>query len=451
MVGKNFSVIFDEKINEFNKVIKVDSDKSISQRSFIIGSISEGISEVHNVLESQDIYSTINCLKKLNCKIEKIGKGKYKIYGKGLGSYYCKKNTILDFGNSGTAARILGFGVCSTNPNLQIKITGDKSLKRRSMYNIIKAVENFGVTFLPKNKFYLPLKLISSEIPTGFSFTNDFSSQIKSAVILAALNSFGKTHVLENIKSRDHTEKMLENNSDAIKIKKGKKNHIEINGKESLKPFNKFVPNDPSTASFYAALCLLNKNSKILLKDVQVNPTRIGFFNLIKKHNGKVLYKNKKTKGNETIADIHVESSSLRSFKVDKKKFVSCQDEFPLMFAMSCLLPGTSVFKGIKDLKNKESDRIKEMGKILKQIGIKFNSSSNMMRIYGNPNLDKKNKKINVSGILDHRVLMSAAVLSLLTGIKSKLKNFEQVGTSCPNFLSTIKKLGGKFAKKKQN
>lgn len=448
MVSKHFSVIFNDKINKFNKKIVVDSDKSISQRSFIIGSICEGISKVKNVLESQDIHSTIECLRKLNCKIQKVSRGNYKIYGKGLGSYHCKKNTILDFGNSGTAARLLGFGVCSTNPNLRIKLTGDKSLKKRNMKKVIKAVENLGASFIPKNKFKFPITLISSEIPVGFKFYNGISSQIKSAVILGAVNSFGKTTIVERIKSRDHTEKILLHNHKSVKVKKGKKNVIIINGKKSLKPFNLFVPSDPSSASFYAALCLLNKNSKIILKNVQINPTRIGFFNIMKKHNGNINFKNKKIIGNETVADIHVKSSNLQSLRVTKKFFVSCQDEYPLMFAISCLLPGISIFKGIGDLANKESNRIKEMEKILKSIGIKVISSKNEMKIYGSPKLDRKNKKIKISGVYDHRILMSAAILSLLTGIRSKLQNFEQVGTSCPNFLSSISKLGGKFEKK---
>ena len=445
MVDKHFSVIFNEKIKQFSKSINIDSDKSISQRSFIIGSICEGVSKVENILESQDVYSTINCLRKLNCKIQKIKKGKYKIFGKGLGNYYCKKNTVLDFGNSGTAVRLLGFGVCSTNPDLQIKITGDKSLKKRSMFKIIKVMENFGATFLPKNKFNLPLTLISSEAPIGFKFHNGISSQIKSAVILGAINSFGKTQIIEKIKSRDHTEKILKHNSKTIRIRKGKNNLIEINGKESLKPFKLSVPGDPSSASFYAALCLLNKNSNIILKKVHINPTRIGFFNLIKKHNGKIFFKNKRMIGNELTADVHVMSSRLKPLKISEKFFVSCQDEYPLMFAMASLLPGKSIFLGVRDLSNKESSRVEEMGKILKQIGIKFIASKDEMRIYGNPYLKIKNKKINVAGVFDHRILMSAAILSLLTGINSKLRNFEQVGTSCPNFLSTIFKLGGRF------
>ena len=205
------------------------------------------------------------------------------------------------------------------------------------------------------------------------------------------------------------------------------------------------MPGDPSSASFYAALCLLNENSKIVLKKVLINPTRIGFFKIIKKHKGKIFFKNKRIIGNEVVADVHVKSSNIRPLKVGKKFFVSCQDEFPLMFAMSCLLPGISIFKGIEDLANKESNRIKEIGKILKQIGIKYAASKDEMRIHGNPHLKKGNKQIIVSGIFDHRILMSAAILSLLTGINSKLKNFEQVGTSCPNFLSTIFKLGGRF------
>tara|TARA_Y100000590_G_scaffold138987_2_gene159212 strand:- start:2502 stop:3854 length:1353 start_codon:yes stop_codon:yes gene_type:complete len=445
MPNTSYSVILRNKIGSFNKKIKVDSDKSISQRSFIIGAISEGISKAKNVLESEDIFSLISCLRKLNCKIKKIKKGEYEIYGKGLGSLYCKKNTVLDFGNSGTACRILGFGVLSTNPNIQVKLTGDKSLSKRSMLKVIRAMEQFGVQFFPENKFHLPLTLISSEMPIGFKFNCGISSQIKSAVMLAATNSYGKTLIIEKIKSRDHTERMLRHNTNAIKIKTGKKNLIEIRGKESLNPINISIPGDPSSASFYAALCLLNKNSKIILKQVHINPTRIGFFNIIRNHKGKINFKNKRMQGSEIVADVHVESSKMKPLKVSEKSFTSCQDEVPIMTILACFLPGTSIFRGIEDLANKESNRIKEMQKICGQIGIKTRASKNEVRVYGNPNLNFKNKKISVSGILDHRILMSASILSLLTGIKANLKNFEQVKSSCPNFLSTIRNLGGKF------
>ena len=149
--------------------------------------------------------------------------------------------------------------------------------------------------------------------------------------------------------------------------------------------------------------------------------------------------------GSEIVADVHVESSKMKPLKVSEKSFTSCQDEVPIMTILACFLPGTSIFRGIEDLANKESNRIKEMQKICGQIGIKTRASKNEVRVYGNPNLNFKNKKISVSGILDHRILMSASILSLLTGIKANLKNFEQVKSSCPNFLSTIRNLGGKF------
>jgi len=184
-------VIFQKKIKSFNKSIFPDTDKSISIRSFIIGSISEGITKTNNVLESTDVLQTIKVLKKLGVKIKKIKKGKYEIYGKGLGSFYCKKNTVLNFSNSGTAARLIQ-GCLSTNPGIKVKLIGDKSLNARSMRELCTILQEFGAEYLPKNKFNFPLTLISSELPVGIKYSAGISSQIKSAVILAALNSLEK-------------------------------------------------------------------------------------------------------------------------------------------------------------------------------------------------------------------------------------------------------------------
>tara|TARA_A100001011_G_scaffold399944_2_gene511251 strand:+ start:490 stop:1830 length:1341 start_codon:yes stop_codon:yes gene_type:complete len=442
-------VIFQKKISSFNKSIFPDTDKSISIRSFIIGSISEGITKTYNVLESTDVLQTIKVLKKLGVKIKKIKKGNYEIYGKGLGSFYCKKNTVLNFSNSGTAARLIQ-GCLSVNPDIKVRLVGDKSLSARSMKELILILQNFGVEYFPKNKFNFPLTLVSSEMPVGINYNAGISSQIKSAVIFAALNSYGKTNIIENIRSRDHTEKMLKHNTNAIKIKKGKKNLIEIKGKESLNPINISVPGDPSSASFYAALCIFSKNSKIILKRVHINPSRIGFFNIIKRSGGKIVFKNKKLQNNELVADIHVKSSKLKPFKISKKFYVTCVDEFPIIFCLASLIPGISTIEvNSENLMNKESNRILEIKKILQQIGIKCIVKKDKVKIFGKSNLNNNLKKISVSGVLDHRILMSSSILSLLTGIKSSLKNFEQVKSSCPNFLSTIKNLGGKFEIKK--
>ena len=195
MQSKSFSLKINHKIKPFTKTIKVDSDKSLSIRSFLIGSIAQDISVAKNVLESEDVFSTINCLKKLGVKIRKKSKS-YFIHGKGLGSLFAKKNLNLNFGNSGTLARLL-IGILSTTPDIEIKIQGDHSLNKRSMKKLIKLMSEFGAEFLPKNKFNFPLKLISTEMPVCINYKAGVSAQLKSAVMLAGLNSFGTTEIIE--------------------------------------------------------------------------------------------------------------------------------------------------------------------------------------------------------------------------------------------------------------
>ena len=205
MNKKTYSLKIFSKINQFNKIIKPDSDKSISIRSFLFAAISHDISKITNVLESEDVISTIKCLKKLGVKIKKINNQSYIVYGKGLGSLYAKKNTVLDFGNSGTLARLLGFGILPTTPNIEVILKGDSSLSKRSMQKAIHIAEEFGAEIKPNKKINFPLKLISSELPIGIKYNAGVSAQIKSAVILAGLNSYGFTTIIEKNKSRDHT------------------------------------------------------------------------------------------------------------------------------------------------------------------------------------------------------------------------------------------------------
>ena len=199
---KSFDLSLNSKILPF--ALFADPDKSISIRSFWIGSISQNISKAKNILESEDVLSAINCLKKLGVKIEKIKKKNYKIYGKGLGSLYLKKKEDeLNFGNSGTLARLL-IGILSTTPGIQANLVGDHSLNKRSMKSLIYLMREFGAYFLPKDKFNFPLKLISAELPIGINYTAGVSAQLKSAVILAGLNSYGDTSIREVQKQRPY-------------------------------------------------------------------------------------------------------------------------------------------------------------------------------------------------------------------------------------------------------
>ncbi len=444
MPVKSFNLLVKNKISSFKKVIKVDGDKSISIRSFLIGAISHNISSAKNVLESEDVFSTINCLKKLGVKIKKVKQKSYLIYGKGLGSLNIKKNSILNFGNSGTLARLL-IGIISTTPKINVKLKGDHSLNKRNMKKLIDLMSSFGAYFLPKKKFNFPLKIVSSEMPIGINYTAGVSAQLKSAVILAGLNSYGTTKIFETERSRDHTENILIKNKKTIKVINKKKKEILVYGKKDLDPIHINVPGDPSSAAFFSALTLLNKNSSLEIKDVGLNSTRIGFYKLLKKNGANIKFKNLKKENNEIRGNIIIKSSKLKPIKASKKYYVNSTDEYPILFVIAALTKGISIFKGIEDLANKESNRISEMQKILKQIGIKSLFSKNILKVFGKEIKDLEEKSIQVSNLGDHRICMSSFVLAILTGAKIKINNFETVYTSSPSFLKIMKKLGAKF------
>ena len=444
MSVKSFNLYINKKIPSFNKTIEVDSDKSISIRSFLIAAISQNKSVVSNVLESEDVFSTINCLKKLGVKIEKKGSQKYLIYGKGLGSFTIKKNSELNFGNSGTLARLL-IGILSTTPNIQTQIRGDHSLNKRSMKQLVELMSKFGASFYPREKFYFPLKMVSTEMPIGIKYFAGVSAQLKSAVILAGLNSYGDTVVEEKARSRNHTENMLAKNSQVIRITNNKKKIIEISGKKSLNPINIKVPGDPSSAAFFTALTILNSDSVIKIKNVGLNPTRIGFYKILRKFGARIKIKKRQTNNNEPVGEIIVKSSMIKPIKSSKEYYVNSTDEYPILFVIAALTKGVSIFKGISDLANKESNRIKEMQKILRQVGIKSLSTRKQLKIFGKERFDASGKKILLGNLGDHRICMSAFIFSIITGASAKIINFETVYTSSPSFLKIMKLLGAKF------
>ena len=444
MPDKSFTISFAKKIKSFAKTIRPDPDKSISIRSFILACISEDISQAKNVLESEDVKSTIKCLRNLNYKILKVAKGEYKIFGKGIGSAFSKKNLELNFQNSGTAARLIT-GLLSTNSGIQVKLNGDSSLKKRNMGKLISLLSKFGANFYPKEKKTFPLTLVASEMPIGINFISETSAQLKSACILAALNSFGVTNIYEKIESRNHTENMIKNNKKVFKIIKG--NRLKIFGKKSLKNFKIQIPNDPSSAAFFTALTLLNDKSKLTIKSVGLNPRRIGFYKVLKKSGARIYFKNKKMINGETIGDLLVKSSRLKPIKTSTKDFSTMVDEFPILFVIAALTAGNSVFKGLEDLKNKESDRVNEMKKIIRVLNIPFIFKKGVVTIKGLKKKDYVNRIIKVPNLKDHRICMSASILALISGAQTKIKNFETVNTSSPSFLKIIKQLGGKFEK----
>ena len=444
---QKFSVLIKEKISKFNKTINVEGDKSLSLRSILIASQCVGISRIKNLLESEDVLNCIQALRKLGVKIKK-DKNLYTVYGNGLGSFRKKKITKIFVGNSGTTCRLL-FGLLSTHSG-KFYLHGDSSMNKRDMSRIIKPLEKIGCFFYPSNKTTLPLTIEGTDIPLAQKHVEKIgSAQVKSSILLASLATAGITTIEEKKISRDHTENLLKTVGANIKIKKLKKsNLISLKGQKNLYGFNYLIPTDPSSAAFFIALTLLTPGSKLLIKNVNCNPTRIGFISILKKMNAKIIIKNLNRKSGELIGDILVKSSNLKPINCSKKFVPSSIDEFPLLFVIASLLKGISKFSGIRELRHKESDRIKNMEIGLNKIGIKTKSTENSLMIFGNPNLKIK-KTLKIFPKNDHRIAMSYVSLGLLIGGPIKIYNCNTINTSFPGFLKLVqKKFGGKFERK---
>ena len=445
---KKFSLLINSKISKFKKKIAVESDKSISHRSLLIASQCIGKSSINNLLESEDVKNTIICLKKLGVKILKK-KNDYLVYGNGLGSFSPPKNNFIYTGNSGTLARML-IALIGTHSNLKVKVVGDNSLNKRDMKRVIDPLSKIGYNFYPKNKTTLPLIVEGTSMPLAQKhFETIGSAQVKSAILLAALNTPGITQIKVEKISRNHTENLLASINADIKIKKLSNGQlIDIRGQKNLFGFNIKVPGDPSSAAPFIVLALLKKNSELLIKNVNCNPTRIGFINILKKMNAKIKIKNLKKKSGESVGDIYIKSSILKPIKCPKKLVPSAIDEFPLLFIVASLINGKSKFEGIAELRNKESDRIKSIEIGLNKIGIKTKSTVDTLTIFGNSNINIK-KTLKIFPREDHRIAMAFFCLGQLLDGKILINNFETVNTSFSKFLSIMKKIGATFEIKK--
>ena len=442
-MNKKFSVYLNNKINKFNKTIYVEGDKSISHRSLMIASQCMGISSIKGILESEDINNTVNCLKALGVKILKKNKS-YLVYGNGLGSFRKPSKKNLYCGNAGTLVRLLS-GLLTTS-NFKTKLTGDKSLKKRPMKRIIDPLSKIGASFFPKNKNTLPLSIEGTNMPLAQKFEEKIgSAQIKSSILLASLNTPGIT-TIEAAPSRDHTENLLKYINANIKIKKLKKNNlITLKGMKNLFSFDLEVFGDQSSCGPFIILALLTPKSKLIIKNVNCNPTRLGFIKILKKMNAKIKISNLKKKYGEFVGDLVCKSSpNLKPINCPKKLVPFAIDEFPLLFILSSLIKGKSKWNGIEELRTKESDRIKIMEVGLNKVGIKTESTKDSLTITGNPNIQIK-KTLNIFPHNDHRIAMAFFCLKQLISGKVLIHDFECVKTSFPKFLITMKKIGARY------
>ena len=428
----------DKKLPKFIGTINIPGDKSISHRALIIGSQATGIVKVSNLLESADVFSTMNALRKFGVHITKRGKD-YHVYGLVVGGLR-EYNGTINCGNSGTTARLM-MGLLSTYP-ITINFIGDKSLSKRPMARVINLLREFGANALPENKNTMPFKFLGSYIGLqNDQKLNVPSAQLKSAWCLAALNTKGISTLEERFETRDHTEIMLKYLNANIKVKKSKnKKIISIFGKTPIDAKDISVPGDISSAAFMIILALISKNSTVTIKNVLLNPTRTGILDVLKKMKAKITIKNKKTICGEIVGDIEAKSSNLKATVVSEKMAPRLIDEYPILFIAACFAKGTSNFKGIEELRVKESDRIKSMEDGLKPLGVKISSTKNSAKITGT-NSFKLNKQIKIDAKGDHRIAMSFYVLSQVLNKSFKIKDFNYVKTSFPSFTKTINQL----------
>jgi 3-phosphoshikimate 1-carboxyvinyltransferase len=431
-------------IKNFNKTITVDGDKSLSIRWALLASQAKGSSKAYNLLMSEDVLFTLKCLKKLGVKIN-LKKKYCEIVGKGINSFNYKKNLTLDAGNSGTLGRLI-LALLIRSP-FKIKLIGDKSLSKRDFSRVINPLKEFGAHFYPENKKTLPIYIKGSESikPIRYYETKG-SAQIKSCVMLAALNAPGTTKIFAR-KSRNHTEILFKYLKIPIKIKNEKNlTSIEIKKKNQINSFNYNIPSDISSSAFFLVLTLLSKNSKLTIKNVNINPSRTGCISILNKMGAKITFKNINYYKGEKIADISVKSAkNLKAIKCPTKYNSSAIDEFMIIFLVAAKSKGMSFFKNLSELNQKESPRLKLGSKILNMIGIKTKLTNHSIKIFGNPNL-KLNKLYKIKNYLkDHRIFMMSTIAALTLGGNWKINDSDSINTSFPNFLKIIKDLGGKI------
>ena len=436
-MGSKFLLV-KEKVKKFNKFLEVDGDKSISIRWLLLASQSIGISKAENLLRSEDVLNAIKCLKKLGIKIT-LSNNQCVIHGRGINGFKYKRNIVLNAGNSGTVGRLI-LSLLIKSP-YKIKVIGDKSLSRRDFSRVINPLNEIGVKFYPRGKKKLPISILGSNYLRPISyFEKKGSAQCKTCVMFASLNTPGEMRIYAK-KSRNHSELMFNYLNIPIKISSGRDiDIIRTSSPYRLNKFNINIPGDISSGAFFIALTLLSKNSKLTLKNINLNPTRLGILKILKKMGADIKISNIKINNGERCGDIFVKSTNkLKSINCPASLNSSAIDEFLIIFLIAAKSKGIPYFKDLSELNKKESPRLKLGSKILNMIGIKTKLTNNSIKIYGNPNINL-NKEYEIKNYLkDHRIMAMCTIAALTFGGNWKIYDPGSIKTSFPSFLKILR------------
>ena len=427
-----------KKSSALKGAVNVPGDKSISHRALIISSQAIGTSRISGLLEGEDVMATAGALRKMGVGIKKNGEI-YEVTGVGTGGLQ-EPDEVLDMANTGTGCRLL-MGLVATQ-GINVFFTGDQSLRGRPMDRVTIPLTQMGARFVSRMGGKLPLAVqgtrdampIVYEMPVA-------SAQVKSAILLAALNAPGTTAIIEKEPTRDHTELMFE--SFGVEIKKDKKGTITMKGQPELRPQEIIVPGDPSSAAFLAVAALVIPGSQITIKNICINPLRTGLFKTLEEMGADIKFKNKRTEGGERVADLDVKYSKLKGVKVPAERAPSMIDEYPILAVAASFATGTTIMEGLKELRVKESDRLKTIYTGIIGNGVKAKMGKDYLLIEG---MQKVPGGGEVRTHLDHRIAMSFLIMGLASERPITVDDGSPIATSFPNFIDLMKTLGAEIS-----
>ncbi|MCC6926996.1 3-phosphoshikimate 1-carboxyvinyltransferase [Novosphingobium sp.] len=414
--------------------IRVPGDKSISHRSIMLGALAVGETRVTGLLEGEDVLATAAAMRAMGAQVERTGEGAWSVLGVGVGALL-QPEAPLDMGNSGTSTRLL-MGLVATHA-IETRFFGDASLSKRPMGRVIEPLSQMGAAFEASEGGRLPLTVRGANPAVPIEYRLPVASaQVKSAVLLAGLNTPGITTVIEPVPTRDHSERMLRGFGAELDVEEiGGERVIRVRGEAELRPQVIEVPGDPSSAAFFMVAALVVPDSELLIRNVGLNPTRAGLVHVLRQMGGSITEVNPREVGGEPVADLLVRHSPLKGIAVDPAVVPSMVDEFPVLFVAAALAEGTTVCTGLEELRVKESDRISVMAAALTGAGASVTETEDGLTIHGSggaPLRGSANSRVKTH--LDHRIAMSMAVAGLASKDGVEVDDTRPIATSFPQF-----------------
>jgi len=425
--------------------IRVPGDKSISHRALMLGALTVGETVIEGLLEAEDVLATAAAMQALGAQVARDETGQWRVHGVGVGGF-SQPSSPLDFGNSGTGVRLC-MGLIATTP-IEAVLTGDASLRKRPMGRVVLPLEQMGARFTSSEGGRLPATVTGAQRGIPITYTLPVASaQVKSAVLLAALNTPGETTVIEAVPTRDHTERMLQAfGADIATQPEGNGRRITVRGYKELTPQPITVPADPSSAAFPLVAALITEGSHIVLENVMLNPTRTGLVQTLVEMGGDVQIHNERSAGGEPVGDIEVRSSRLKGVSVPPERAASMIDEYPILAIAAACAEGRTEMKGLDELKVKESDRLAAIVAGLAANGVPHEVGDNWLVVEGSGPGDRPRGGGLVETHMDHRIAMAFLTLGLAAREPVVVDDGRMIATSFPSFMSLMRGLGATIA-----